>query len=565
MILGYADAAGAAESLANVTEPSGTGAFFVASNLGALRTATLADKLGVNFLFGDGATTTFVIDQPLPTNPRASFISCLAALNLEGIPDSWAVDLAIVFGGVTTMLGADIRRNRYGRARHALWLAPSSPLQADSVQVWVTPNPDASGYFSIGRVFPGLHLELLDNAARTDGQVDPSLVSPSRDNWSRRGTFRTQARQPTRVIEHLNLAEARAIAKVFRLVGRTDPVLVIDDESPDETVYGFMAQDPKVAQAQNGRDYLATIKVLEDPGKAASGPPPIAPPEVPPVVFAEGAEAPDGTAQTTTYTHAAWDPLKQNTAISTLSNSNRTITATGNPWQTAAANIGKTSGKWVFKLTGAATPGNVMIGLVGGVSLPWATGVGGNGYLSTIAEATHEIGWWGNGPIYYNNGGGASNYGGSSYTSSDDVRWEVDLDGLTAKAYKNSTLIQTHALAAGKTWFPACSLQNLGTATLNAGQVAITPINSGYNAGWFDSSVGGGAYSHDYSPFVSGGNGGPYTFTISAGALPTGATLNASTGVAAGTLTTPGAYSWTVAATDGLGNVGYFPDSVTVV
>jgi hypothetical protein len=54
---------------------------------------------------------------------------------------------------------------------------------------------------------------------------------------------------------------------------------------------------------------------------------------------------------------------------------------------------------------------------------------------------------------------------------------------------------------------------------------------------------------------VSGGTG-PYTFSISAGALPAGLSLNASTGAITGTPTGSGGASFTVRAIDSLGNIG---------
>jgi hypothetical protein len=55
---------------------------------------------------------------------------------------------------------------------------------------------------------------------------------------------------------------------------------------------------------------------------------------------------------------------------------------------------------------------------------------------------------------------------------------------------------------------------------------------------------------------ATGGNGGPYTFAVTAGALPAGLTLNPTTGLISGTPTATGLYSFTVTATDGLGNAG---------
>jgi large repetitive protein len=57
----------------------------------------------------------------------------------------------------------------------------------------------------------------------------------------------------------------------------------------------------------------------------------------------------------------------------------------------------------------------------------------------------------------------------------------------------------------------------------------------------------GVAYSQTVS--TSGGTG-PVSFSVSAGTLPAGLSLNASTGVIGGTATTPGAYSFTITATD---------------
>ena len=64
----------------------------------------------------------------------------------------------------------------------------------------------------------------------------------------------------------------------------------------------------------------------------------------------------------------------------------------------------------------------------------------------------------------------------------------------------------------------------------------------------------GVAYSQTIS--ASGGTG-PYTFAVSVGSLPTGLSLNPSTGVISGTPTTGNtSYDFTIEATDSLGNTG---------
>ena len=60
-----------------------------------------------------------------------------------------------------------------------------------------------------------------------------------------------------------------------------------------------------------------------------------------------------------------------------------------------------------------------------------------------------------------------------------------------------------------------------------------------------------------------GGNGS-YTFSVTAGSLPAGLSLNAATGAITGTPTTAATSNFTITATDGLGATGARAYSVTI-
>jgi hypothetical protein len=66
--------------------------------------------------------------------------------------------------------------------------------------------------------------------------------------------------------------------------------------------------------------------------------------------------------------------------------------------------------------------------------------------------------------------------------------------------------------------------------------------------------VTGVAYSETI--VAQGGSGTGYSYAVTGGALPTGTTLNSSTGVISGTPTTAATYSFTITVTDSLGQTG---------
>jgi uncharacterized protein YhjY with autotransporter beta-barrel domain len=94
------------------------------------------------------------------------------------------------------------------------------------------------------------------------------------------------------------------------------------------------------------------------------------------------------------------------------------------------------------------------------------------------------------------------------------------------------------------------SLGNVGTRafSMTIGTISLT-VNP--------ATLPGMVVGHPYNQTVIGAGGtAPYTFSIIAGTLPPGLTLNPATGVISGTPTGPGAASFTVQATDVNGNIG---------
>lgn len=72
---------------------------------------------------------------------------------------------------------------------------------------------------------------------------------------------------------------------------------------------------------------------------------------------------------------------------------------------------------------------------------------------------------------------------------------------------------------------------------------------------WTDSTIANMIYGQAYSDAVAASGYPAVTYSISTGALPSGITLNSSTGAITGTSTTAGSYSFTVKAENAAGNV----------
>ncbi len=123
--------------------------------------------------------------------------------------------------------------------------------------------------------------------------------------------------------------------------------------------------------------------------------------------------------------------------------------------------------------------------------------------------------------------------------------------GLTLNA--STGAVSGTPTASGVASFTVRATDTLGNVGTRAYSVNIGTVSLTVNPSSLPASVVGRAYSQTVS--ATGGTA-PYTFSVSAGSLPTGLTLNASSGVIGGTPTAAGAFSFTVQALDVNGNVG---------
>jgi titin len=109
--------------------------------------------------------------------------------------------------------------------------------------------------------------------------------------------------------------------------------------------------------------------------------------------------------------------------------------------------------------------------------------------------------------------------------------------------------------------FEVYAVNAQGTGPVSSPSNSVTPIGPSITSSAFTAGEVGVSYSG--TPVVAGGTG-PYTWSVSAGSLPAGLTLNTSTGAVSGTPTTSGSASFTIEATDSVGGTATQAESFTI-
>lgn len=90
---------------------------------------------------------------------------------------------------------------------------------------------------------------------------------------------------------------------------------------------------------------------------------------------------------------------------------------------------------------------------------------------------------------------------------------------------------------------------------VRVGEFSFSP--SHYNPVPVAANLAGGAPTVAYSETITAQGGtSPFTFAVTSGALPTGTTLNSSSGVISGTPSVASTFSFTITVTDSLGFTG---------
>ncbi len=242
----------------------------------------------------------------------------------------------------------------------------------------------------------------------------------------------------------------------------------------------------------------------------------------------------------------------------------RTVSATGG------------SGSYTFSVSTGALPAGLAINAASGVISGTPTTSGASSFTVRATDTNGAVGsraysvTMANPPVVVNPAtlpGGAV---GAAYSQ------VVSATGGTGGGYAFS--VSAGSLGAGLTLNAATGVISGMPTTAGTRNFTIRTQDSGGAVGTRaysitinaaiavnPASLPGGTVSVGYSQSVTASGGsGTFTYTISAGALPAGLTLNASNGLISGTPATTGPNSFTIRATDGNGASGSRSYSVTI-
>lgn len=147
--------------------------------------------------------------------------------------------------------------------------------------------------------------------------------------------------------------------------------------------------------------------------------------------------------------------------------------------------------------------------------------------------------------------------GGTSYTyavTTGALPTGLTLNATTGAISGTPTTTGTSTFSITATDVSSASASGSYTITINAPTISLAPT-----------SLPSGSQNSAYSQTVSGSGGvSPYTFALTSGSLPTGVTLNTSSGVVSGTPTNYGTSNFTITTTDAHGFTGNRAYTVTI-